>query len=260
VRSSVGDNAKISRTVSLNVRMLANPAAQGQFGHGERGRLDQHPRGLRALRPGEGERTCAELGKKLPLDLPSAVPQPGGEAGNSVARDDPVGDEPHRPVDQVSALIPLRGARADVRPAAFARPESGLLRRRRRARVKAHVDDLGRHRRTAGPTVDPGGEHRGVEPAVEPGVLGLDGSDTALEVFMHQPSIVAATGAGRAKIRHHPAFTLRLTTMSQICQPRPAGVAILDCSAFGASNAPNATFSQFHIGKPAVPCQGRTKR
>ena len=63
-RSSVGDSAKTSRTVSLNWRTLAKPAANATSANGEVGRLDQRARRLRALRAGERERPGAELGAR----------------------------------------------------------------------------------------------------------------------------------------------------------------------------------------------------
>ena len=59
-----GWSAKTSRTVSLNWRMLANPAAKATCGDGQRGGLDQDARGLGPLGPGEGERAGADLGER----------------------------------------------------------------------------------------------------------------------------------------------------------------------------------------------------
>ena len=63
-RREVGVRAKTSRTVSLNGRMLENPAAKATSPNGSVGRLDQQPGGLRSLRPGQRDRSGAELGEQ----------------------------------------------------------------------------------------------------------------------------------------------------------------------------------------------------
>ena len=131
----------------------------------------------------------------------AAVAEPGGEPRHALAVDDAVRDEPHGPGDGVRAGVPLRGAGAGVGPAPLAGPETGLL-AGGGARVEGHVPRLGRHDRAARAAVDPGGQDRGEEPAVEAGVLRLHGPYAALGVGVHAPSIGHA-GAGRlAEIRH----------------------------------------------------------
>ena len=73
------------------------------------------------------------------------------EPRDAVAVDDAVGDEAHRPADDVGAPVPLRGARRGVRAAALARAEprrlrggSGVLKKRTFARFGVRAGQLGR--------------------------------------------------------------------------------------------------------------------
>ena len=61
-RIAEGVAANTSRTVSLNCRMLAKPAAKATSDIGRSVVSISSPGGLGALRPGEGERSGAELG------------------------------------------------------------------------------------------------------------------------------------------------------------------------------------------------------
>ena len=83
-------SAKTSCTVSLKVRTLEKPAANATSAICSVARLDQQPRGLRPLRPGERERPGAELGLELALHLADAVAEVGREARYAVAVDDAV--------------------------------------------------------------------------------------------------------------------------------------------------------------------------
>src|SRR5206468_3913132 len=96
---------------------------------------------------------------------------------------------------EIGPLVPLRRPRAGVRAAPLAGPESGLL-GGGRTWVEAHVLGLGRHDGAAGTAVDTGREHGRVEPAVEAGVLGLHGAQTALGVGVHALRIAQPTGPG----------------------------------------------------------------
>ena len=155
-RSSVGDSANTSAHRVVERPDAGEPGRERHVGHRQRGGLDQQPGGLRPLRPGQRQRPGAELGEQLPLDLPDAVAEPGGQPGHPAGVDHPVGDQPHGPGDQVGPLVPQRRAGAGVRPAPLAGPEAGLL-GGGGAGVEAHVLRLGRHHRAAGPAVDPGG-------------------------------------------------------------------------------------------------------
>ena len=132
----------------LEHRVVEGPDAreagrEGDVAHRQGRRLDQQPGGLGPLRPGQCQRAGPELGEQLPLDLPDAVAELGGQSGDPRAVDDPVGDEPHRPGDQVGALVPLRRPRARVGPASLAGAEAGLLRGGGTGE-EAHVLRLGR--------------------------------------------------------------------------------------------------------------------
>jgi hypothetical protein len=70
--------------------------------------LDQEPRGLRTLRAGQRERAGAHLGLQQPLQLAGGVADVGGKAADSLAVHGAVGDEPHRPRDDVTAYVPFR--------------------------------------------------------------------------------------------------------------------------------------------------------
>jgi hypothetical protein len=61
--------------------------------------------------------------------------------------------------------------------------------RSRRSWKELHVTGERWSDRTAGSAIYPGGSHGGDEPAVEPSVLGLDGSVAAVEVFVHDSTI-----------------------------------------------------------------------
>ena len=57
------------------------------------------------------ERAGAELGGQQPVDLPLAVVQSGGKAADAFAVDETVGDQAHRPTDDIGADVPLRRPR-----------------------------------------------------------------------------------------------------------------------------------------------------
>ena len=82
--------ANTSRTVSLNWRMLGEAGRERDLGERQVGGLDQQPRGLGPLRPGERERAGAELGDELPVEVALAVAEPAREAGDALAVDDAV--------------------------------------------------------------------------------------------------------------------------------------------------------------------------
>ena len=86
----------------------AEPRGEGHIGERQRGRLDEQSGGLRPLRPGQAERSGAELGVQQPLELPAAVAEPRGQPRHALAIDDTVGDEPDRTGDEIGAQIPLR--------------------------------------------------------------------------------------------------------------------------------------------------------
>jgi len=83
-----------------------------------------------------------------------------------------------------------RRAGAGVGPAPLAGPEPGQLRLGGTG-VKHHVLRLGGHHRAARPAIDPRDGHRRVEPAVKPGVLGLNRPHAPVSVFVHPSSMPA---------------------------------------------------------------------
>ena len=68
---------------------------EGDVTHRNRTGLDQQPRGLGPLSSCQRQRASAQLGEQLPLDLPDAVPQPRGQARDTVAIDHPIGESEH---------------------------------------------------------------------------------------------------------------------------------------------------------------------
>jgi hypothetical protein len=78
-----------------------------------------------------------------------------------------------------------------VETAALACPKPGSLSGRGRW-IKPHVTGERRPHRAAGSAIDPGGQHRGDKPAVEPGVLGLDGAVAAFGIVVHASRLTPA--------------------------------------------------------------------
>ena len=81
---------------------------EGHVGEGQVGGLDQHARGLRPAGPGEGERAGAVLLGDHAVELARRVAQGPGEPVDSLALDQPVGDQPHRAGGDVGGDVPLR--------------------------------------------------------------------------------------------------------------------------------------------------------
>ncbi len=150
-------------------------------GDREFGGLEEQSGGLRALRAGQRERACAELGGQLPLELAGTVAEPVGEPRDAFAVDHAVTDQPDRPADQVGAVVPLGRARHRVGPAAAAGPVAGAL-GGGRGRVEAAVGALGGGGRAARTAVDAGGADGREEHPVEAGVPAVHGSVPGLVV------------------------------------------------------------------------------
>ena len=119
------------------------------------------------------------------MPAPLAVPEAPREASDSVAVDNAVGDEPHRPADEIRATIPLRRSRSCIRPAALARSVAGGLRCGRR-REQPHVLALGRLRRTARTAVDPGRPDGAEHPSVEARIASLERLPEAVRIVDHE--------------------------------------------------------------------------
>ena len=163
---------------------LANAAesgGEGDVGHREIGRLDQDSSGLGTLRPGERERSGAELVGQQPVEVAAAVPEMLGQPRHALTVDEAVGDQAHRPSDEIAAQVPLGRAGRGVGATALAGPEAELLGSGGRA-VELDVGALRGDRRAAGSAIDTGRSHGDVEPAVEPGVAALGRPVTPIRV------------------------------------------------------------------------------
>ena len=172
--------------------MLANPAANAMCANGSSRRLDEDARGLRPLCARQRDRTGPDFGDELTVQMPLAVVELPGEAGDALAVDDAVRDQAHRATDEVGALVPLRGTGRRVGAAALAGPEPGEL-CRGRSGEEPHVGALRQPGRTARPAVDPGARDGAEEPPVEPGIPALHRPVALLRIFEHGRSV---TGAG----------------------------------------------------------------
>ena len=166
------------------------PGSERDVGQRQRGGFDEHPRGLRPVRPGQSERSGTQFGGEYPVELTRGVAQPGRQPGHSFALDHAVGDQPYRPGHQVTPQIPLRRARHGVGQAAPAGPVAGDLGGCGGGQ-EDNVLGLRCHRGARRPAVDAGGPHGDDEAAVEPGVARGDGSVAAVVVDQHV-SIVPA--------------------------------------------------------------------
>ena len=107
----------------------AKARGERDLGDRQRGRLEQQARRLRPLSPGERERTDPDDTDELAVHVTRGVSQPAGEAGDTLAVDNAIGDQPHRPSDQIGPTIPLGRSGRCVRTAAHARAEARGLRR-----------------------------------------------------------------------------------------------------------------------------------
>ena len=95
-----------------------------------------------------------------------------------------------------------RASRGRRRAGSACRPGTRPAGRRRR-RGRSGRSRAWARGRAARPAVDPGGQHGGEEPPVEPGVLGLDGPVAALEVLVHAHDARTSRPPRLAETRHH---------------------------------------------------------
>ena len=105
-RILLGVIAKISRIVSLNWRMLEKPAANATCANGSSVVSMSTRARLSALRTGERERTRADLGGQLPVQVPLAVARAAGRARRRLR------DRRRRPRSSASRARPDRRARS----------------------------------------------------------------------------------------------------------------------------------------------------
>ncbi len=145
------------------------PGRERDLRHRQSGGLEQGPRGVGALGPGERDGAGAQFGGELPLHLAGAVPEPHGEPGDALPVHDTVPDQPHGPAHDIGPHVPVGGPGNGVRPTPPTGPEPRPLRGGGR-REEPHVRPLGRHGGAARPTVDPGRRDREEELPVEPSI------------------------------------------------------------------------------------------
>ena len=103
----VGDAPNVWRIVSLNWRMLANPAANATSVNGSVGGLDQDAGGVGPAGPRQGEGPGTDRRREEAIEVPLADGHAPGEAADALAVDEAVGDQLHRPADEVAADVPL---------------------------------------------------------------------------------------------------------------------------------------------------------
>src|SRR5919201_2417674 len=75
---------------------------------GEVGSLDQCPRGLRSLRPGDRERTGAQLAQHQAMEMTLADRKAFCHTGDAIAIDDPVCNQAHRAANEIAPDVPFR--------------------------------------------------------------------------------------------------------------------------------------------------------
>ena len=184
----------------------AEAGGEGDVGEGEVGGLHQGAGGLGPLGPGQGLGPGAHLGDEEALELAGAVAEAGGQAGHPLAVHHPVGDEPHGPGHHIGPGVPLRRSGRGIGPAPLARAEAGAL-GRGRGGEEADVGALRRHRRTAGPAVDPGRGDPDGEPAVEAGITAVHGGVAPVGVEGHEPQCRLPEPSCLAGIGHRASST-----------------------------------------------------
>nr|BFE67871.1 hypothetical protein GCM10020092_011720 [Actinoplanes digitatis] len=85
----------------------AEARGERDLGQAEVGGLDEHARGLCALRPGQRERPGAQLGAEHAVEVPLGVAEAARQPRHALAVDDAVRDEPHGAPDGVRPHVPL---------------------------------------------------------------------------------------------------------------------------------------------------------
>ena len=116
-----------------------------------------------------------------PTQVARADPQSVSEGVDPVLVHRALGDQMQGAVDGVGRAAPDRQPRRDLGPAAQARPEPHLVRRRGAGQEDA-VLELGRARRADRTTEDAGGLHGGEEASVEARVAGEEGAIAGVTV------------------------------------------------------------------------------
>ena len=107
------------------------PGGERDVGDGKCGRLEQDASRLRTLRPGNGQRSGADLGRDEAVQLAHAVAESTGETLDALAVDGAVPEEPHGPGDDVGPSVPFGRAGGGVGPTTETGAKSRLLGRGR---------------------------------------------------------------------------------------------------------------------------------
>ncbi len=200
--AQLAGRARVDRADRLvELAHAAEPGRQRHLGEAQPGRLDQRAGRLRALGPRQLGRPGPHLCDQDPVELALAEAEPGGQAGDAVAVDDPVRDQADGAACDVGAPVPGGRARRGVRLAALAGPEAGRLRGRGR-REQADVAPVGQARRAAGAAVDPGRRDADEEEAVVARVAAAHEAVAGLEVVDHGSKRGSLRGASLAVFRH----------------------------------------------------------
>src|SRR6185369_2734854 len=160
-----------SRSEHLSHRVVELPDARESGGKcdvrgGQLSRLEQNPRRLGPLGPGERYRACSDLRDENAVQLSFGIANAPSEARYALPVDDAVRDQPQRAPSEVASNIPLRRAGGCIRTAPLAgsitRPLSG-----RGSGVKRDIAPARRTRRARRPAIDTGRTHGNEEPPVE---------------------------------------------------------------------------------------------
>jgi hypothetical protein len=109
-----------------------------------------------------------------------------GQAGDPLAIDDTVRNEPHRSPQEIGTDVPFWGSRGCVRPA----PTAGAKPRRlgrSRGRIETNICPLWRDRGTARSTINFCCRDGGIEPPIEAMVATFKSSIAAFKVLDHMP-------------------------------------------------------------------------
>ena len=149
-----------------------------------------------APRLGDGDGRGAEVLLEQPAQLPAADAQPLGQRLDAglVLVQRALGDQRERAAHGIGRAAPEGKVGRDLGPAAQAGPEARLLRRGGRGEEPA-VLEFRRARRADRPAVDAGRGHAHEHPAIEAGIVALEGAvvGLAIEQF-HEGSFSRARG------------------------------------------------------------------
>ena len=199
----------------VEAAQAAEARRERDLGHGQVGLVDQPLREVEAAGLRHGERRGADVGDEEAVEVARADAEPGGERVDRALVERALVDERERAPHDGRGAEPGRGAGRGLGPAAQARPEAGLA-RRRRGREVAHVRVAGTRRRAHRPAVDAGRGDADEETPVEAGIARAAGA--------------VERGAGRERGRqglHDRQLTRRrsrrLAVFGHVSRPLPPG-------------------------------------